>query len=181
MNNEIKEILDMLKQHISIVSIEDEDLLLDYITNLQQQLHQASLDIQELTERDIECPSWCDKLTYLQQEIKHISKVRDEIIEKYNDLQQENHELKSKLECYENGVYYSSKVDELTEENKRLKENAIHNDKVVDKAKWNEMIYKSRCEKASKVIKNKYPVLCESEGDFKEELLNILEGENNGN
>ena len=73
MNNEIKEILDMLKQHISIVSIEDEDLLLDYITNLQQ----------------------------------------------------ENHELKSKLECYENGVYYSSKVDELTEENERLKEQMV--------------------------------------------------------
>ena len=33
-------------------------------------------------------------------------------------------------------------------ENKRLKENAIHNDKVVDKAKWNEMLYKSRCKKA---------------------------------
>ena len=37
MNNEIKEILEQLKQHISIVSIEDEDLLLDYITNLQEE------------------------------------------------------------------------------------------------------------------------------------------------
>lgn len=43
------------------------------------------------------------------------------------NLQQENHELKSKLECYENGAYYSSKVDELEQENED---------------------YKSRCEKA---------------------------------
>ena len=37
MKDEIKEILQQLKQHISIVSIEDEDLLLDYITNLQEE------------------------------------------------------------------------------------------------------------------------------------------------
>lgn len=47
-------------------------LLYDYITNLQEQLHQASLDIQELTEKDIDCPSWCDKLTNLQQENKRL-------------------------------------------------------------------------------------------------------------
>lgn len=38
---------------------------------LKEQLHQCSLDIQELTERDIECPSYCDKL-----------KQRDEVIGK---------------------------------------------------------------------------------------------------
>ena len=52
----------------------------DYINNLQQQLHQASLDIQELTERDIECPSWCDKLTNLQQENERLKKA-NEILE----------------------------------------------------------------------------------------------------
>ena len=39
-------------------------------------------------------------------------------------------------------------ITNLQKENERLKENAIHNDKVVDKARWNEMIYKSRNEKA---------------------------------
>lgn len=39
-------------------------------------------------------------------------------IEDYiTNLQQENHNLKSQLECYENGVYYSSKVDELQQIN----------------------------------------------------------------
>lgn len=37
---------------------------------IKEQLHQCSLDIQELTERDIECPSYCDNL-----------KQRDEVIE----------------------------------------------------------------------------------------------------
>ena len=40
----------------------------------------------------------------------------------------------------------------LQKENERLKENAIHNDKVVDKVKWNEMLNKSRIEKALKYI-----------------------------
>ena len=51
------------------------DIILDYINNLQYQLYQASLDIQELTERDIECPSWCDKLTNLQEENERLLKI----------------------------------------------------------------------------------------------------------
>lgn len=35
---------------------------------LKQQLHEASLTIQEMTEQDIECPSNCEKLEKLQQE-----------------------------------------------------------------------------------------------------------------
>ena len=65
MSNDIKEILDKCTPFLFGDEV---DKLLDYITNLQEQLHQASLDIQELTERDIECPSWCDKLTNLQEE-----------------------------------------------------------------------------------------------------------------
>lgn len=60
------------------------------------------------------------------------------LLDYITNLQQENHELKSKLECYENGVYYSSKVDELEQENED---------------------YKSRCEKAieyNKEIVNNY-------------------------
>ncbi len=90
MNDDIKEILDSINDKYKdyyvqdIVSGDDLKLLLDYITNLQEQLHQASLDIQELIERDIECPSWCDKLT---------------------NLQQENEELKKNQRYYKNGVF----------------------------------------------------------------------------
>ena len=75
MNDEIKEILDNLDKIAKaeyypedLLTYKECQLLLDYITNLQEQLHQASLDIQELTEKDIGCPSWCDKLTNLQEE-----------------------------------------------------------------------------------------------------------------
>ena len=77
MSNDIKEILAYFEEYIKITDMHDSEpmlnwkdlkIVLDYITNLQEQLHQASLDIQELTERDIECPSWCDKLTNLQEE-----------------------------------------------------------------------------------------------------------------
>ena len=44
-------------------------------------------------------------------------------------------------------------ITNLQQENERLKDNAIHNDKVVDKARWNEMIYKSILEKAVKYYK----------------------------
>ena len=37
MKEEIKEILKKLKENISIVSVEEEHLLLDYITNLQKE------------------------------------------------------------------------------------------------------------------------------------------------
>lgn len=42
---------------------------------LKQQLHDASIQIQELTEQDIWCPSNCEKLEKLQQENKHLDKV----------------------------------------------------------------------------------------------------------
>lgn len=51
MNNEIKEILDMLKQHISIISVEDEDLLLDYIINLQEEYEHLSKSYYNLHEK----------------------------------------------------------------------------------------------------------------------------------
>ena len=39
---------------------------------LKKQLHDASIQIQEMIEKDIECPSNCEKLKKLQQENKKI-------------------------------------------------------------------------------------------------------------
>ena len=87
MSEELKSYLGNIKYEIETSDIELEKLdlglsaimweeLLDYINNLQKQLHQASLDIQELTEKDIGCPSWCDKLTNLQEETERQSKAQ---------------------------------------------------------------------------------------------------------
>lgn len=42
---------------------------------LKKQLHDASIQIQELIEKDIWCPSNCEKIKKLQQENKHLDEV----------------------------------------------------------------------------------------------------------
>lgn len=108
------------------------------------------------------------------------------LLDYITNLQQENHELKSKLECYENGVYYSSKVDELEQENERLKETNVYCNRtdcvgrIKDSRKYNSIYqekedYKSRCEKASEYIKEHYPTSTINDQDDKYNLLNILQ------
>ncbi len=66
--------------------------------------------------------------------------------------------------------------ERLKKENTILKENAEHNDKVVDKARWNEMIYKSRCDLAYEYIirhKRKDGFLNLNEWQTEELLKNI--------
>lgn len=46
---------------------------------LKKQLHDASIQIQELIEKDIWCPSNCEKLEKLEQENKKQKKVIDKI------------------------------------------------------------------------------------------------------
>lgn len=59
----------------------------DYVDRLQKenqelkrQLHEASIQIQELIEKDIWCPSNCEKLKKLQQENKKQKEVIDKIM-----------------------------------------------------------------------------------------------------
>lgn len=47
---------------------------------LKKQLHEASLTIQELIEKDIWCPSNCEKLEKLQQENKKQKELIDEAV-----------------------------------------------------------------------------------------------------
>lgn len=70
-------------------------------------------------------------------------------------------------------------ITNLEQENKILRKNAEHNDKVVDNARWNEMIYKSRNKKAIEYIKsykNDYAPYELSNYNIRE-LLNILGGD----
>lgn len=50
---------------------------------LKKQLHEASLNIQEMTERDIYCPSSCDKLEKLLKENEQLAKDKLEYLTKY--------------------------------------------------------------------------------------------------
>lgn len=70
---------------------------------LKKQLHDASIQIQELIEKDIWCPSNCEKL---------------------EKLQQENKQLQKELEEYKNPIKYFKYANKnVTEENKQLKDN----------------------------------------------------------
>ena len=71
-------------------TIKNDDYIFNYISNkyqelqkeneeLKEQLHDASIQIQELIERDIWCPSNCEKLEKLQQENKKQKEVIDTI------------------------------------------------------------------------------------------------------
>ena len=133
-NENIKEILefDFQSQGERIeINEYERNILKDYITNLQEELHQASLDIQELTEKDIGCPSWCDKLTNLQEENE---KLKEENIKLYKKDIKIINELKKELE--------------ITQEK-------WNKDKQFSKCRTMEMLdYKSRNENAQDLILN---------------------------
>lgn len=46
------------------------DININENQELKKQLHEASLTIQEMTERDIECPSNCEKLRQLKKQLE---------------------------------------------------------------------------------------------------------------
>lgn len=103
MNDEIKEILEEIDN--KIIPNERWNKIKDYITNLQNQLNQASLDIQELTEKDLWCPTNCDKLIKLQKENERLKKEKKKLS---NDLAEailfnqkrceQNKELKQRID-----------------------------------------------------------------------------------
>lgn len=119
------------------------------------------------------------------EELKSIIENNEKFIDKLRNMNNyyENEIVKLKIELN----YVKNK--KLQEENIILKENAIYNDKVVDKARWNEMIYKSRNKKAIEYIMTELI----TEWDIKNDgyvsgsdlpvdaitpLLNILKGDN---
>lgn len=66
---------------------------------LKKQLHDASIQIQELIERDIWCPSNCDKLKELRKQYCERTDCSGRIgnSKKVEELQQENEKLKKEL------------------------------------------------------------------------------------
>ncbi len=75
------------------------DLLIKENQQLKKQLHDASIQIQELIERDIWCPSNCDKLKELRKQYCERTDCSGRIgnSKKVEELQQENEKLKKEL------------------------------------------------------------------------------------
>ena len=77
---------------------------------------------------------------------------------------------------YEEGQLLLSYIEQLEKENKILRENAEHNDKVVDKVNWEINILKNNRDKAIEEIK--YLISNCDIGDYQgEKIMNILKGD----
>lgn len=69
----------MIEKLCGEANVDAKDVIIAYLTKqvqeLESQLYEASIQIQELIEQDVWCPSNCEKLEKLQRENKHLDKV----------------------------------------------------------------------------------------------------------
>ena len=83
----------MIEKLCGEVNVDAKDVIIAYLTKqvqeLESQLYEASIQIQELTEQDMWCPSNCEKLEKLQQENKQLkdnwNKLKEYTQEKYDN------------------------------------------------------------------------------------------------
>ena len=93
-NQELKEKLDKYEnpEDMTLMMMWCTEKVKDENEKLKQQLHEASLTIQEMAEQDIECPSNCEKLRQLKkqlEELKSTNKVLSEELTKDKILKQD--------------------------------------------------------------------------------------------
>ena len=175
MNDEIKECLDSLYYQDDYSSI-SYDKLLDYITNLQQENEYL-------------------KKNNPEQNIEHFRIIKENK-RKINNLREENKTLQ------ENNQAMQEEMARVWEENERLKETNVYCNRtdcigrIKDSRKYDSIYqekedYKSRCEKADNQLKiimqiiKEQPTRNVEDDEWLENRLigvvNILQGENNGN
>lgn len=152
MNNEIKEILDTFKWCVEQPDIDDEQLvltgdlkkLLDYITNLQEELKGYKQErenlfktIHDLQKKNKRLKNIINENTILvQDENGNYQECDINVIKMYNDMQNDIDEL----------VIQKAR---LREENERLKANKLNDYMSKDNTYYKDMlIYKSRIDKA---------------------------------
>ena len=83
----------MIEKLCGEANVDAKDVIIAYlekkVQELEGQLLDASIQIQELTEQDIWCPSNCEKLEKLQQENKQLkdnwNKLKEYTQEKYDN------------------------------------------------------------------------------------------------
>ena len=83
----------MIEKLCGEANVDAKDVIIAYLTKqvqeLESQLYDASIQIQELIEQDIWCPSNCEKLEKLQKENKQLkdnwNKLKEYTQEKYDN------------------------------------------------------------------------------------------------
>ena len=82
----------MIEKLCGEANVDAKDVIIAYLTKqvqeLESQLYEASIQIQELIEQDVWCPSNCEKLEKLQQENKQLkdnwNKLKEDLINDIN-------------------------------------------------------------------------------------------------
>ena len=110
-------------------SIDREEELEDKIKELEEEnkklkeeLHKASLDIQELTEKDIGCPSWCDKLNKLEEENKKLKEATANLIKDSANLEVK---INKAIEYINDTTFRFLHIDDLEKYTKELREDLL--------------------------------------------------------
>lgn len=74
----------MIEKLCGEANVDAKDVIIAYLTKqvqeLESQLYEASIQIQELIEQDVWCPSNCEKLEKLQQENKKQKELIDKAV-----------------------------------------------------------------------------------------------------
>ena len=85
----------MIEKLCGEANVDAKDVIIAYlekkVQELESQLYDASIQIQELTEQDMWCPSNCEKLEKLQQENKQLKDNWNYIKKMLNEARQEEY------------------------------------------------------------------------------------------
>ena len=103
-------------------SINREEELEEENKKLKEELHKASLDIQELTEKDIGCPSWCDKLNKLEEENKKLKEATANLIKDSANLEVK---INKAIEYINDTTFRFLHIDDLEKYTKELREDLL--------------------------------------------------------
>ena len=101
----------MIEKLCGEANVDAKDVIIAYlekkVQELESQLYDASIQIQELTEQDMWCPSNCEKLEKLQQENKRLKDNWNEL----KEYTQEKYDNPSWASC--GARYVLEKMQEL--------------------------------------------------------------------
>ena len=179
MKDEIKEILDNIKYELDnkrkfiLMTDKDTEILLDYITNLQEKSNNQAEEINRLYKQR---EKFMKKYSYLQEEIHKKEAMYDSLAVDYRLSQEENEILKKEnIKLYKK----DTKIINGLKEDLKITQEKWDKDKQFSKCRTMEMLdYKSRNEKAKSLTNRTIEIIKQQPSGNDEWILERLNGIN---